>query len=171
MTKNVHYEQLGRFVVAFQNVDSTLTELLVDITNVDDEIIDILATNLDYSKRVMAADVLFARFVDVRRNTDVALKAQFHKLMSHLLKLGERRNELVHSTYTVYTSVEGVTGLMRQNSKLKGKKGVREINEEILSAEHLDKDLQCLNNVAISLEEFRQKIIHIESSFGEPHAI
>jgi hypothetical protein len=159
MTENVHYEQLGRFVVAFQDIEWALTDLLVLMAKADDEIIHILVNDLEYSKRVRTADVVFARFVDVRRDPDESIKIQFHELMSNLLKLGERRNELVHSTYARYISDDAVVGLLRQNSKLRSKKGVREVDEEIFGAEHLDQDLQRLKNAQASLEGFRLKII------------
>jgi len=158
--ENLHYEHLGRFVVMFQHIEGALTDLLALMTNAaDDEIAHILVNELEYNKRVTTTDVVFARLVDVRRDpAEEPLKAQFHDLMSDLKKLGDRRNELVHSTYSLHSDKAGV-GLLRQNTKLRCKVGIRQVDEEIFVAENLDQDFKRLDKALTSLEEFRLKII------------
>lgn len=73
-------------------------------------------------------DVLFARATDFPDLT----KNDFHKLIADLQKPGERRNDLVHSNYMQWHTSDGFQGLIRQNSKLRGSKGIREEDEEIL---------------------------------------
>lgn len=96
------FHKLGQFVVYFQHLEHTINKLLVLMAGADEENVCILINELEYSKRLKTADVLFARFVDLRSNTDPAIKDQFHELINELGKLGERRNELVHSRSTIY---------------------------------------------------------------------
>lgn len=106
------HHQLGRFIVAFQHLESAvndLLELLADTT--DCEVVRILANDLEYRKRLNTADVLFARFIDLRNNTDAPAKSEFHKLIVELGDLGERRNDLVHSQYNAWLNVHGNEGL------------------------------------------------------------
>ncbi|WP_143074304.1 hypothetical protein [Nitrosomonas sp. Nm166] len=136
-----------------------VNELLVLLANADSEIVYILINRLEYSNRLKTADVLFARFVDLRSNIDSAMKTKFHELMVELEKLGTRRNELVHSRYNRWLNVQGREGLLRTNSVLRAKMGKREEQEEELQPEAFDTDLNCLNIAAEKLEEFRLQII------------
>ena len=129
------------------------------MADTDDSVIRILANDLEYGKRLNTADVLFARFVDLRNNTQVAAKAEFHKLMVELRELGERRNDLVHSRYNVWLNIHGKEGLLRTNTKLRGSKGEREEKEEELQPEGFNNDLQRLNAAGATLEKFRLQII------------
>lgn len=154
------YHQLGRFIIAFQHLESSvndLLELLADST--DCEVIRILANDLEYRKRLNTADVLFARFIDLRNNTDAFAKGEFHQLIVELGKLGERRNDLVHSSYNVWLNVHGDEGLLRRNSKLRGSKGKREEKEEELQPDAFNQDLQSLAAAAARLEVFRLQVI------------
>ena len=67
--------------MAFQCLEGAVNELLELMSGGVCEATRILANDLDYSKRLNVADVLFARFVDIRNNTDPAAKGEFHKLM------------------------------------------------------------------------------------------
>lgn len=159
MQENAIYQQIGRFVVMFQLVEQRLTELLVLMPNVDDEFVQILVNELEYNKRVKTTDVMFGRFIDLQRNPDQSAKQKFHDLMTELVKIGERRNEIVHSKYTLFINVEGVAGLRRENSKLAASKGLRDVKEEDLLPESLEEDLKRLSAANESLETFRMKII------------
>ena len=153
------YHQLGRFIVGFQHLENAVTELLVLLDDTDSEAVLILVNELGYSQRLRTADVLFSRFIDLRNNTDPASKAAFHDLMGKLGKLGERRNELVHSRYNDWVNVEGRLGLLRTNSRLRAKTGVRQEQEEELQPEAFDGDLQRLASAATELERFRLQVI------------
>lgn len=159
MSHPTAYHQLGRFIVDFQHLENAVTELLELLDNTDSEAVLILVNELAYNQRLRAADVLFSRFVDLRNNTDPASKAAFHDLMGELGKLGQRRNELVHSHYSNWINIEGRTGLLRRNSRLRTKKGEREELEEELQPEAFDGDLQRVASAAEALERFRLQVI------------
>lgn len=151
--------QLGEFIVLFQHAETSINELLVLLSQADDEAIRILVNELGYSQRLKTVDVLFSRFVDLRRNPDLPGKAAFHELIVELGKLGERRNELVHSTYMTWIDVAGDVGLFRQNSKLRGGKGIREQEEEELLPGTFNMDIERLDIALQELGKFRLKII------------
>lgn len=153
------YHQLGLFIVDFQHLEEKINDLLELISGGDGECVRILANDLEYAKRLNTADVLFARFVDVRINIASAEKVRFHELVVELGKLGQRRNDLVHSNYMRWEDIDQQEGLLRRNSKLRGKAGTRELSEEELKAEDFDKDLDRLRTAARSLEEFRLQVI------------
>ncbi|OGI38983.1 MAG: hypothetical protein A2V91_00335 [Candidatus Muproteobacteria bacterium RBG_16_64_10] len=159
MSSPTAYHQLGRFIVAFQHLEGAVNDLLELMADTDGEVVRILANDLEYSKRLNTADVLFARFVDLRNNTDHKAKTDFHKLVVELRELGERRNELVHSHYNAWINVHGKEGLLRTNSKLRGNKGEREEKEEELQPDAFNRDLECLTAAAARLEAFRLQVI------------
>lgn len=159
MQESRSYQQIGHFVVMFQHAEQQLTELLVLMADADDEFVRILVNELQYSKRVKTTDVMFARFVDLLSNPDQSAKQRFHDLMAELLKLGNRRNEIVHSKYTPFISVEGQVGLRRMSSKLAATEGQRNVQEEDLLPESFAEDLERLSAAQKSLETFRLKII------------
>ena len=159
MTAPTAYHQIGKFVVYFQHVETAINEILVLLANADDEAILILVNELEYSQRLKTADVMLARSVDLQREPDLSAKAEFHNLMGELRSLGERRNDLVHSKYTQWFNVEGAPGLIRQNSKLRGSKGIREEDEEKLLPESFNTDFERLDGALQRLEAFRLKAI------------
>lgn len=159
MTAPTAYHQIGKFIVYFQHVEAAINEILVLLANADDEAVRILVNELEYSKRLKTTDVMLARFVDLQRDPDLSAKADFHKLMNELGTLGERRNDLVHSKYTQWLNVEGALGLIRQNSKLRGSKGIREEDEEELLPEAFNADFERLDSALQKLEVFRLKVI------------
>lgn len=153
------YHQLGLFVVNFQHLEDAVNDLLVLLAETDHAVVRILANDLEYGKRLSTADVLFARFVDLRNNIQAEVKDEFHKLMVELRELGERRNDLVHSRYNPWLNVEGKEGLLRTHSKLRGSKGEREEKEEELQPEAFNGDLQRLAEAAAALEKFRRQVL------------
>lgn len=159
MTEPSAFHQIGRFVFLFQHAEAALTELLVLMAKADDEFVRILVNDLEYGKRLTTTDVMFARFVDLQRQPDAAAKEDFHKLIVELQHLGTRRNDIVHSKYLQWTNVEGKTGLLRQNSKLRGSKGLRDIEEEALLPSDFAADLDRLTDALQALERFRLRII------------
>lgn len=159
MQHNTAFQEIGRFVFYFQHAEYLLTDLLVRMADADVEFVRILVNELEYSKRVKTADVMFGRFVGLRCNLDESVRCQFHELMTELLRLGERRNEIVHSSYTPFINGAGVEGLRRVNSKLIASKGQRNIEEEDLFAESFGEDLNRLSEATRTLESFRLKII------------
>ena len=159
MTAPTAYHQLGKFIVTFQHAEAAINEILLLLAKSDDEAVLILVNELAYAQRIQTADVMFARFFDLRGEPNNPAKAEFHKLMIKLRNLGERRNVLVHSKYTHWINVAGSAGLIRENSKLRAGKGIREQDEEELLPEAFNADLELLTNALQGLEEFRLKII------------
>lgn len=153
------FHQLGRFVFLFQHIESALTELLVLMASADDEAIRILINELEFSQRVKTTDVMFSWFVDVRRLPNNTCKQDFRKLMGEIIKLSEIRNHLVHSKYSLWTNVDGVSGLIREKSALRASKGKREDSEEELLPEAFEGDCGRLSMALQSLEQFRLRII------------
>lgn len=159
MTAQTAYHQIGKFIVNFQHAEASIDEILVLLANADDEAVRILVNELEYSQRLKTADVLLARFVDLQREPDLPAKAEFHKLMVELGRLGERRNDLMHSKYMSWVNVEGAAGLIRHNSKLRASKGVREEGEEELLPEAFNADFERLASALRGIEAFRLKVI------------
>lgn len=159
MIANTAYHQLGRFIVQFQHLEGAVNKMLELMSGADCEVTRVLANDLEYSKRLNTANVLFSRFIDLRTNTDPAAKGEFHKLMVELRALGERRNEMVHSRYHPWIDVHGNEGLLRRNSKLRGKAGEREEQEEELKPSAFDADLERLAAASARLEAFRLRVI------------
>ncbi len=144
----------------FQHAEAALTELMVLLARADDEFTRILANELEFTKRAKTTDVMFARFIDLQRKPDTAAKTDFHKLMVELLSLAERRNDIVHSKYTPWTNIEGAHGLVRENSKLKASKGLRDVESEDLLPEAFQSDFDRLYASLVALEAFRLKCIN-----------
>lgn len=153
------FEQIGKFIYKFQIIESQINDLILLMADADDEMINILMNELGFFQRVKTSDVMFARFIDVRRGIDTAEKSSFHKTMSSLQKLAERRNDIVHSRYYSLLTTDNRIGLLRQNSRLSGSAGERKESEEELHAEDFIEDFHSLSNASSKLEEFRLKII------------
>jgi hypothetical protein len=116
MSTPTAYHQIGKFIVLFQDVEAAINEILVLLVNVDSEAVLILINGLECSQRLKTADVLFGRFVDLNGDSELSAKAEFHELIVKLMRLGERRNVLVHSKYMPWINIEGLAGLIRKNS-------------------------------------------------------
>lgn len=159
MYKKDPYHQLGRVIALFQFIEREINEIILRLANTDDEMVLILVNELEYFKRLKTADVLFSRYVDVYQPDETEAKSKFHKLIIKLTKLGERRNDLVHSSYIPWYDAEGFKGLIRENTKLSGGKGVREELEEEILPGSLDQDLKKISVTFDELNDFRLQII------------
>ena len=153
------YHQLGKFVVGFQALEELLNEVIALIARSDQESVQILTNELEFSKRLKAAEVLFARFVGINTRDDGAATRDFHSVIVELYKLSERRNELVHSSYHEWRDVDGNSGLLRKHSKLRGSAGKREVTEEALQPDDFNVDLERLDGAAVRLEAQRRTVI------------
>lgn len=159
MTTPTSYHQIGKFIVSFQRAEMMINKILVLLASADDEAVQILVNELGYSQRLRTAEVMFARFVDLKRKTNLSAKAEFHKLMVELARLGERRNDLVHSKYTPWVNVAGAEGLIRKNSKLRARKGIREQDEEELLPDAFTADFEQLDRAIKGLNAFHLKVL------------
>jgi len=156
--KESSYHQLGKFIYIFQVVESQIDSLLILLSEADEEMASILINELDFAKKVKTVDVMFARYIDVHRRMPSDAKVKFHKCMSGVIKLCERRNELVHSRYYDWRNVEGRAGLLRQNSKLRAGGGIREESEEELLPEAFTKDMAKAYLISMELDKFRLQV-------------
>jgi hypothetical protein len=156
--KKTEFHQLGYFIYLFQIIERQIEDLMILITNGDDEMISILISELGFYEKLKTLDVMFARFVDVRTISEEA-KKDFHKKIDSVVALSKRRNELVHSKYKSLLNIDGEVGLLRENSKLKPSKGLREKIEEELMPEDFSSDLGEINSSMNDLEAYRLKII------------
>lgn len=158
-TTTTAYHQIGKFIALFQHAEDGINEILLLLAGPDSEATRILINELEYSKRIKTADVLFSRFTDLRSGDNKDAKAEFHRLINDLNRLGERRNDIVHSRWTDWVNVNGASGLIRENSKLRASRGIREEEQEELLPEAFSADLANLSKALQSLEDFRLKII------------
>lgn len=158
-TDNASFHQLGLFVYSFQMVERQVEDIIVLLMNADDEMVAIFMSELDFSEKLKTVDVLYSRFIDVRRSLKGADRNAFHKVISQVIKLCERRNEILHSKYDTYQNVEGKLGLLRQNSRLRASKGMRELSEEELLPEALDMDVKNISSCLNELEMYRLKVL------------
>jgi hypothetical protein len=153
------FQQLGMFVFRFQQVESYISELILLLAKADEEMMRILMNELSFYQKATTCDVMFARFVDVSRDIDAVEKSKFHKVITLVKNLAERRNELVHSEYYSYLSSAHNIGLLRKNSKLRGKSGKREETEEVLFPNDFQGDAKKLSDLNSQLEHYRLQII------------
>ncbi|MBL0211978.1 MAG: hypothetical protein IPQ13_13870 [Holophagaceae bacterium] len=151
--------QLGLFIFSFQHVENRLKNLIALIAGDDEEATQILINYMEYNQLIKTIDVLFARYINIHKDAEKSVKDEFHNLMVDLGKLGERRNELVHSHYFRWIDIEGREGLLRQNSKLSRKAGISEETEEELQPNAFDNDLKKLENADAHIESFRLQVI------------
>lgn len=152
------FYQLGYFIYHFQIIERQIEDIIVLLADADDEMVSILMNELDFSGKLKAVVVMFARFIDVKQ-LDSNAKTDFHKEIGRVIDLSKRRNDLVHSKYRSLLNVDGKIGLLRENSKLKPSKGIRQEAEEELMPEDFANDLKLTNSSMKKLEAYRLKII------------
>lgn len=154
------FHQLGKFIFLFQMVERQIEDIIILLAEAkeDDEMISILMNELGFYEKLKATDVMFASFIEVR-SVEGNVKKEFHKKIDEIVELCKRRNDMVHSKYRSLLNVEGRIGLLRENSKLKPSKGIREKMEEELMSEDFTDDLNKISRVSNDLESYRLKII------------
>jgi hypothetical protein len=155
---NQLYHQLGKFVVLFQKLEAGVTDIVLQIVHANDEFVRILITQHEFSTLLRTTDVLFSRYVD-ERTIDDAEKSVFHKLIVRALKLGELRNQIVHSQYFDLVQGSEPIALVRENSKLSGGKGKRIKDTQDLTEQDFEEYFGQVNDAINGLEAFRLKII------------
>ena len=153
------YHQLGRFVVTFQHVEHAVTEIILLLTQGDDEATKILIHDLGYAQRLRVASSMFTRFVELRSDKDEKVKADFYSLVSELESIGQRRNELVHSRYINWLQLGGAEGLLRTKQRRSNKSPATELTEEGLKSESFEDDFLRLAKAQMLLENARLNIL------------
>lgn len=158
MIKSTEFQKLGEFLYRFQIVEAQLEEIIILLANADDELVEILIAELDFSRKLRVVDVMFSRFVDIK-GWAPEKKREFHKVVLSVTSLSVRRNELVHSKYRSLLAVNGDVGLLRTNARLKPNRGIIDrVEEEIFSGD-LDQDFLNVDQAMNDLEQYRLQLI------------
>ena len=159
MAESAHYQQLGKFVVLFQRLESSLIEI-IDVIADEDYVVEILPAETEYRRLVESTDVIFSRCVDLLRQPDLEAKTRFHKLMEKCLDIGVLRNRLIHSTYALLERAGDVVAPVPAKGKLKFKGGSRrEAIGDDLSLESFEPYFQQIAEVLTELGSFRLQVI------------
>jgi hypothetical protein len=164
MAESAHFQQLGKFVVLFQELENSLIEFISVIAD-EDYAVEILPAETEYPRLVESADVIFSRLVDRLRRPDLETKTRFHKLMEKCLDIGVLRNRLIRSTYALLVRTGEVAALVQEEAKLKFKGGSRrQVIGEALSVESFEPYFQQIAEVLAELESFRLQAIEWKNS-------
>ncbi len=159
MAESAHYQQLGKFVILFQELENSLIELISVITD-KDYAVEILPAETEYPRLVESADAIFSLFIDRLRQPGLEAKTRFHKLMEKCLDIGVLRNTLVRSTYALLVRTGDVLAGVQEEAKLKLRGGSRrQAIKEDLSVESFEPYFQRIADVLAELELFRLQVI------------
>jgi len=163
MAEGLHYQQLGKFVVLFQNLEQALVEFNGAIAG-DDYAAQILPAETEYPRLVESTGVIFSRFLDRLRRPDAEARARFRKLMEKCLEIGVLRNRLIRSTYALLVRTGDAFAIAQEGIQRKFNDGSRsQAIEEDLSAESFDPYFQRIGDVLAELESFRLQVIDWKS--------
>jgi hypothetical protein len=164
MAESAHYQQLGKFVVLFQELENSLIEFTSVIAD-EDYAVEILPAETEYPRLVESTDVIFSHFIDRLREPDLEAKTRFHKLMEKCLDIGVLRNRLIRSTYALLVRTGDVVALVQEEAKLTLKGGSRRqaIGED-LSVESFEPYFQRIAEVLTEVESFRRRVIEWKNS-------
>lgn len=159
MAESAHYQQVGKFVVLFQELENSLIEFISVIAD-KDYAVETLPAETQYPRLVELTDVMFALFIDRLREPDLEAKTRFHKLMEKCLDIGVLRNRLIRATYALLVRTGDVVALLQEEAKLKFKGGSRrQAVGEDLSVESFEPYFQRIADVLAELESFRLQVI------------
>lgn len=159
MVENTHHQQIGKFVVLFQGLESSLIGMIGAITD-EDYAAPILPAETKYRRLIGATDVNFSHVVDRLHQPDLEAKARFHELMEKCLHIGVLRDRLIHSKYALLISADNVGAPAQINGKLKLKEGSRgQVSGEDPAAESFELFCRQIAEVVAELESFRLQVI------------
>lgn len=159
MSNSAPLAELGEFIVKFQLLESLVSQLIEDIVQPDPDYVRALTAELEFTAKTRALDVIFSRFAQIHGVSQHAPHDDFHKLMTRIAKLAERRNELVHSFYGVLLTLDERIALLRMPTRLRPSKGeIRQAEEELMS-EHLAQDVEKIHGLLDDLSRFRALIV------------
>jgi hypothetical protein len=155
------HRQLGHFVLTFQAVEAAVVELTVQVVDADPEYVATLTAELEFNAKARALDVIFTRYAQVHGLSNLVQHPEFHKLMTRIQKLATRRNELVHSFYSLLVTVNGEAALARMPTRLKPSDGIREQEGEDILPAKLEAEILEMKSILQALEVFRLQVIGI----------
>jgi hypothetical protein len=159
--------ELGKFVVAFQAVEEALVQLIIRLTESDREYMAALTAELEFNGKARALDIIFTRFAQIHGITTESPHPEFHKLIARVQKLATRRNEIVHSFYNFFITVDGQVGIRRTPTKLKPSQGIRRQPQEDILARQLQDEVTEINALLAELEMYRLKAIDLLNPIDE----
>ena len=164
MAESAHYQQLGKFVILFQELENSLIEFISVIAD-KDYAVEILPAETEYPRLVESTDAMFSLFIDRLREPDMEAKTRFHKLMETCLDIGVLRNRLIRSTYALLVRTGDVVALVQEEAKLKFKGGSRRqaIGGD-LAVESFEPYFQRIAGALAELESFRLQVIDWKSA-------
>jgi hypothetical protein len=159
MTRALLLQELGQFIVSFQALEESISELIALIVQPDPEYALALAAELEFRSKLRALDVIYARFAQIHGLSNVAPHPEFHKLMTDACRAAERRNKLVHSHYALFHAADGVVGLIRSPTLLRPSKGERSDPNEDLTLCDLQSEVKAVQNLQVRLGVFRRQVV------------
>lgn len=151
--------ELGHFLVVFQAIEAAVADMIEFVVDGDPEYIRALAAELEYSRKLRALDVIFTRWAQINRLTDSSPHPEFHKLMTKLLGLATRRNDIVHSFYNLLITVDGTLALSRKPTKLRPSRGECYGPSEDILPGALAAEIQEMQRALDELGAFRMKVL------------
>ncbi|MBE0621443.1 MAG: hypothetical protein IH605_12680 [Burkholderiales bacterium] len=164
MAESAHYQQLGKFVILFQELENSLIELHGAITG-KDYAVEILPAETGYPRLARSTEAGFSDFIDRLRDPDPEARTRFHELTQKCLDIGLLRNRLIRSTYALLERTGDIVALVQQATKLKLKPGSRrQLVQEELSVESFEPYFQRIADVLAELESFRLQVIAWKSA-------
>lgn len=163
MSHDSLHRQLGQFVLMFQTVEAAVVELTVQVVDADPEYVATLTAELDFNAKARALDVIFTRYAQIHGLSTEAPHPEFHKLMTRIQKLATRRNELVHSFYSLLVTANGEAALARTPTRLKPSDGVRKQEGEDIVSTKLEAEILEAKSILHALEVFRLQVIDISN--------
>lgn len=162
MNHDALHAKLGQFVLTFQTVEAAVVELTVHIVDSDPEFVATLTAELEFNAKARALDVIYTRYTQIHGLSVETPNREFHKLMTRIQKLATRRNNLVHSFYSLLTTVDGEAALARTPTRLKPSDGIREQDGEDILSGKLEGELLEMRSILKDLETYRLQAIDIK---------
>jgi len=158
MAEGLHYQQLGKFVVLFQQLEQALVEFNGAIAG-DDYAAQILPAETEYPRLVESTGLIFSRFLDRLDRPESEARTRFQKLMEKCLEIGVLRNRLIRSTYALLVRTGDAFAVAQEGIKRKFTDGSRrQAIEEELSVESFKPFFQRIVDVLAELESFRLQV-------------
>lgn len=136
---------LGSIVEGFSFLERTLSNVIILLLDVTNEVGNIITAELSYKNKINLFSSLFKNNIDIFKKVQSDIETQFKELLSLCNKAEEIRNQIIHSSY--------VANRYRVKVTAKAKKGLNKHVEEV-NPDYLLDIYDFIVNVGISVEEF-----------------